>query len=363
MPTEWEDVETDFLWFDIQQFAFQSFKQGKIGQSDFDSLQQTITGKAKRFFTDSSLKCFVAFVSGKDENGKVRYKVDSNHNLDFSDDEAKHPTRNTAALVERYPDDGIEIIEYETVRNNEIVKLKTSVVVDHHGEGLLVNISQHAFGELNGKKLFVNSAGFASSSFEYAKLLHKHQRNGVSYLEEIFQGQHFTSAGNTYHLLGVDINRQVLKLKKVKEDSLVYGSQIGLYAPLFEATDINNRKVSLESFRGKHLLIDFWKTDDFGLLSHLRYVDKAFFATDRSKINFMDFVQADQTALDQLPESIAKYAIEGWSQMVVNDKEELIRAYELYDSPANYLLDKEGKIILRDIEAEDLARVLFDLTR
>ena len=37
IPKLWRGVTTNFVWFDIQQFVYQNFKQGKVTQADYDA--------------------------------------------------------------------------------------------------------------------------------------------------------------------------------------------------------------------------------------------------------------------------------------------------------------------------------------
>jgi len=123
IPTSWKNVLTNFFWFDIQQYVHQTYKQGKVAKQDYDSLIKTLHFKYRKApLSDRPINCFAAYVSGIDEKGNLRYKIDLNHNLNFKDDPIQSPVGNTAYLMKLHPNDGQDTVEYQTLRNGKVVK-------------------------------------------------------------------------------------------------------------------------------------------------------------------------------------------------------------------------------------------------
>ena len=123
---------------------------------------------------------------------------------------------------------------------------------------------------------------------------------------------------------------------------------VGQEAPLFTLKDINGNDVSLESFRGKYVFLDFWaawcrpcREENPNLVE----VYKKFGGENFEIIS---------VSLDQ--------AEEAWKGAVKEDKltwtllhdplGNVANNYAIQSIPSTWLLDKEGKIIFKDLRGE-----------
>jgi peroxiredoxin len=148
-----------------------------------------------------------------------------------------------------------------------------------------------------------------------------------------------------------NINRTVAKLKKVA---------IGMTAPEFTQNDSMGNPVSLSSFRGKYLLIDFWaawcgpcRVENPNVVqAYNKYQKKGFeilgVSLDQSRDNWLKAVKDDGLAWTQV--SDLKY----WSNAVAEQ-------YAIVSIPSNLLLDPDGVIIKKNLKGEDLHSALEEL--
>jgi peroxiredoxin len=135
---------------------------------------------------------------------------------------------------------------------------------------------------------------------------------------------------------------------------------VGSEALEFTQNDVNDKPVTLSSFRGKYVLLDFWASWCKPCRQENPNVVKAF---NRFKDkNFTVF----SVSLDQQKEA--------WLKAIANDKLDwthvsdlkfwnnaVAELYHVQSIPQNFLIDPNGKIVARDLRGEDLDRKLCEL--
>ncbi len=148
-----------------------------------------------------------------------------------------------------------------------------------------------------------------------------------------------------------NISRRVEVLKNVA---------VGMPAPEFTQNDSLGNPVSLSSFRGKYLLIDFWaawcppcRAENPNVVeAYHKYNNKGFevlgVSLDRSRERWLKAVQDDELVWTQV--SDLKY----WSN-------EAAALYGISSIPSNLLIDPDGMIIKKNLRGEDLHSALEEL--
>ena len=118
--------------------------------------------------------------------------------------------------------------------------------------------------------------------------------------------------------------------------------------------------ISLSSFRGQYVLLDFWaswctpcRIENPNLVSNYKkYHNKGFeifqVSLDKSKDNWLKAIKNDQ--LDWIHVSDLQF----WNSVVVP-------LYNIQSIPANFLLDKEGNIISKNLRGSQLGEKLSEI--
>ncbi|MEC3908734.1 TlpA disulfide reductase family protein [Tamlana sp. 2201CG12-4] len=131
-------------------------------------------------------------------------------------------------------------------------------------------------------------------------------------------------------------------------------TSIGKDAPNINTTLLNGSKVSLKDFKGIYLLIDFWaswcracRIENPKIVDiYNRYKNRKFevisVSIDKSHKDLKKAIK-----MDKLP----------WKQ-VHDPNYSIYNQYQLSSLPSNFLLDKNGKIIAKNVKAEELEMIL-----
>jgi peroxiredoxin len=138
---------------------------------------------------------------------------------------------------------------------------------------------------------------------------------------------------------------------------------LGRIAPDFTQTDTAGNKISLHSFRGKYVLVDFWASWCGPCRHENPAVVKAFNAYKDKDFTIISVSLDAPNARDKWLKAIHTDGLTGWTH--VSDLNfwgnEVAQLYNVKSIPQNFLLDKQGKIIAKNLRGEDLNTKLHEL--
>jgi len=132
---------------------------------------------------------------------------------------------------------------------------------------------------------------------------------------------------------------------------------VGSEAMDFTQADTAGKPVSLSSFKGKYVLVDFWASwckpcrmeNPNVLLAYERFKAKNFtvlgVSLDRSRDAWIKAIQDDKLAWSQVSD------LKFWSNAVAQQ-------YRIQQIPQNFLIDPEGKIVGKNLRGPALERKL-----
>lgn len=150
-------------------------------------------------------------------------------------------------------------------------------------------------------------------------------------------------------------NQNVLIFHDIVTKSMALA--IGQEAPEINLPDTQGKELSLKSLRGKIVLVDFWaswcgpcrKEMPNVVKAYAKYKDKGFeiygVSLDQSKDKWLEAIQKDGITWPQV--SDLKY----WDC-------EAAKLYNVQGIPFTVLLDKDGKILAKNLRGEELEAAL-----
>lgn len=137
---------------------------------------------------------------------------------------------------------------------------------------------------------------------------------------------------------------------------------IGKPAPDFTLPDVSGKQVSLSSFKGKYVLVDFWASwckpcrmeNPAVVAAYNKFKDKNFtilgVSLDEDKNSWIQAIKTDGLAWSQVSD------LKQWESMV-------IPLYQFDGIPYNVLVDPQGNIIAEGLRGSDLEAKLAEVLK
>lgn len=256
--------------------------------------------------------------------------------------------------------------------------------------------TQLAFEKLN-EKLKPTTEAMSALNDEYRALAAKKDEAGLAKLEEksdaisnqrkeIYKAEFLANPGSPLamylldNIAGWDINADEVEplYAKLSEKTKQWASAksmaekintakltgIGRVAPEFTQNDTLGNPVALSSLRGKYVLIDFWASWCGPCRKENPNVVRAFQAYKDNGFTILGVSLDQPNAKDKWMKAIHDDNLT-WTH--VSDlqywKNAVAVQYGIQAIPQNYLLDRDGKIVAKNLRGEELDKKLADLLK
>jgi peroxiredoxin len=159
-----------------------------------------------------------------------------------------------------------------------------------------------------------------------------------------------------------EMNERQIALAKQRSQAIDEPEWTDKQAPELSLPDANGKKISLSSFKGKYVLVDFWaswclpcrKENPNVVQAYNKYKDKNFtilgVSLDKDKGDWMGAVESDKLAWTQVSD------LQEW-------KSAAVATFNFSGIPFNVLVDPQGKIIAQSLRGDSLEKKLEEVLK
>jgi peroxiredoxin len=159
-----------------------------------------------------------------------------------------------------------------------------------------------------------------------------------------------------------ETNDRQLALSKQKSQAMDEPEWTNKQAPELSLPDVNGKTITLSSFKGKYVLVDFWaswclpcrRENPDVVQAYNRYKDKNFtilgVSLDKQKDDWLGAIEADKLSWTQVSD------LQEWSSAAVS-------TFNFNGIPFNVLVDPDGKIIAQSLRGDALERKLEEVLK
>jgi peroxiredoxin len=234
---------------------------------------------------------------------------------------------------------------------------RASLIQRHNAYGMT--------GNAEGAKRILDSAqvderAYAQSIVNFIKQHPNSNVGGFMIYSAQFDWPQISEYDAMYDALGEKVKKG--KFGKLAFDKIagMKGTTVGYPALDFTQPDMNGKNVSLKSYRGKYVLVDFWaswcgpcrRENPNVVAAYQKYKDKGFdilgVSLDDNKDKWMAAVQKDNLTWTHVSD------LKGWQNAAG-------KLYGVQSIPFNLLLDKDGKILAKALRGAELEAKLAEL--
>ncbi|MBC3540096.1 TlpA family protein disulfide reductase [Rufibacter sediminis] len=376
IPKNLKNVTHHHITLSGKQHFYQSYLQNKISGEYFEQLKQSFGFEPnEKEFSKEPLRVAVYIIKGEDENGKLVWMADTNTDLDFSDEKSR-PLLTYGApfdvkLYRKIADNGVHVKSQQVVKGKVMeVNYPVAFVLSEDKKSTYAG-----FPSLYTANIKVNNKGY-ELQFSPANFMHYNpaeadvttmavadnieggEAKSVRLADELVPSSFFKVGDVEYQYLGIDYMKKVAKVSRVNRNEIMRAAQVGFTPPPFRGRDfVNGSEVSVDQFRGKYLLLDFWFTACAPCIKEFPSLKALVAKYNPAKFEIVGIVSNSKP--EHLTKIIGKYDI-SWKQVL---SDEITKLYGVTTFPSTVLISPEGKVIHKNLKGEELEQVLAELIK
>jgi peroxiredoxin len=334
-------LDTGWIYLFNRQVEPRKFDSVRINHGDF-----TFTGKA-----DSPQYCLLGIPNAEHEKEyRLGFFVENGHiNITGSKDSVEKAVITGSATEDEYKS---FLAGRKSLDDEEIGLEKLYDSVEKKDDKMMLDSLQKIF-KLHSIK-----------EKDYVKAFAKNHSASVISAFEVYQQFSYNpdaaELDDIYNNFAISIQHSYFG-KKIKDVlDIAKKTAIGNPAPDFMQNDVSGKSVSLASFKGKYVLVDFWASwcgpcraeNPNVLKAYSKFHPKGFnilgVSLDDQKDKWEQAIKNDKLVWTQVSD------LQGW-------KNSAAVMYGVQGIPMNFLIDKDGKIVGKGLRGDDLEKKLAEV--
>lgn len=213
-------------------------------------------------------------------------------------------------------------------------------------------------GNQAGAQQIFDSAKLAEKNYaqriiEFIKKNPESNVSGFMIFSSMFEWPSIPTYDSMYNALSEKVKMGKFGKLALEKINSIKGTTIGYPALDFSQASPEGKNISLSSFKGKYVLVDFWaswcgpcrRENPTVVAAYQKYKDKGFdvfgVSLDDNKDKWLAAIKKDNLTWTHVSD------LKGWQNAAA-------KAYGVSSIPFNLLLDKDGKILAKNLRGEQL---------
>lgn len=348
--------------FDRYQSVYQDYVAKKISNESFEELKESWGWQPnEQELSRTPIKCFVYLIKGEDETGSEKILIDTNNDLDFSD-EQRITVQNQISDVANFSKNRV-LVSYQVYTYDGKIERKIPVVISKLADDFVYETPHYAtttMPSFSGDKKLTKLAIMPDPSFKRLGTVVLNDSLPAQKVnpDHVAQKKEFLKIGDeAYQILR--IRRNVLELQRMPKGTSLLSTQMQFPAIPIEGTEFTSKtKISSSDYKGKYLFVEFWGTWCGPCVGEIPHLKELYSKLDKSKIEFLGIASNDKPAT--LEKFLGKTPIP-WPQLLSNLENPIASSYKIERFPSSVLIDPTGIIIAKDLRANELEAKLSAL--
>ena len=355
----------------IYQSVYQDYLSGNITKEWYNDLQKSWSWIPDTLnLSKIPVKTKIAFAYGKDLDGNLKIVVDTNNNLDLSDDKLfSLPEMSSFYLnysQEQLSQTYAVNVSFEIYSHNKIVSVNAPLVIVfnnfNNSVSIMYNFSQYLTTQFKDEPIAVSSSNFTNLSYnDIGVIFINSLKDGEKVDREniLRKNEYIEIKDDIYKIIGVNTNRNTLVLEKINlPKTQIFSTQIGYKSHLFQEKKFTTEAtISLESLKGKYVLLDFWAEWCGPCIQEFSTLKELYAKTDREKFEIIGI--AGRSTSEGIKKLIDRHTIV-WPQIL---SDTLVKMYGVNSFPTTILLDTNGTVISKDLRGKKLEEEILNLLK
>lgn len=232
-------------------------------------------------------------------------------------------------------------LQLRTVKSEKVRIAKQHEITDITNEQVLVLSMEKLRSQLKLVNDHINSPVALSTLYLLALMPH----TSIAEIKVVYDKLPPDLAGS---IKGQALKKQIDKRASIEKANVKLMDQ----APLFELTDVSQKAVKLNQFKGKYVLLEFWASwcgpcrSEMPALKNVKRNNNNLvliaISLDKEKDKWLKAIKEDN--ISEFINLIDKSAFDS----------EIVKSYGINYIPQNYLLDHDGKVIAKNIYGKQL---------